>query len=283
MKLATNLELRLRYIQPQTDIRILATVPHENQSKEYLQDIQQIRTDLSNLRQSLRPNISNFTFGRPRLNNSAQVQCTLCHRFGHGEATCFHRQRNQQNRHEMTPLANQWTNDNGGRFGAATTSTSWNNQQRQPNVHFAPGTSNRQSPRPNWPPHQISGGQDPRIPRWNGRNQQQQQRYNQQPTPQPSFKRTYAVHHQPEETQAYDDDVLQPRVSTKDTSTKYVSDLELEVAELTTKLNRMEASAQSRVNAIWTPSPTQKEEKLVPKTTESTVKKRTEETPKNEP
>ena len=69
----------------------------------------------------------------------------------------------------------------------------------------------------------------------------------------------------------------------KDTSTKYVSDLELEVAELTTKLNRMEASAQSRVNAIWTPSSTQKEEKLVPKTTESTVKKRTKETPKQKP
>jgi hypothetical protein len=232
IKIASNIEIRWKYLQPE-----YMTLANTNQSFQpgfseqptsNLQDsIQQLRNELSQLRSSIRPQAHLQQFERPRLNYQGQPRCNICHRHGHLEASCYYRQRNNNNYNHKPHQGH---------------TNSWNTQK--PHYHGNQSASNQTRPNSSF------SQQDPRIPRWNNQGQQRFSRplYLQAP------KRAYAIPQQSHSTTNQEE--LPPntdQVRNNKPPLNYVNDLETEVAELTTKLNRLEGSSSgSWTNAITT-------------------------------
>jgi hypothetical protein len=232
IKLATNLEMRLKYIQP-TDCYTAATTMDRPATSNTNMELLQLRTELDNLKKSMMTIRNQPIPQRTQLNHTAQPYCPNCKRYGHTEPACFYRQGKNIGNRPFRP----WQNRN--QRGME------NHKDQQQQVRF-------------------QNLNDPRIPRWSkspdphgqNSNRYQNQREKLGKPSNSNFKQSYATQRNleiPSENFITNDE--------GDTSSLYVTHLETEVEELNTQLRRLNTeNSQEWSNAILkSASITQKE------------------------
>jgi hypothetical protein len=255
IKTANNLEIRYRYFQPENDAPVYSVYEKTGQT-EMEQKLSQLSTEIQQIKNNRQlPKVDSPPFQRTRVNEQGQPFCTLCRRHGHTEPVCYHR---QQQRYQTQSTFSAY------RPGTPTNKNVQFNTPRQfPTT--PPNGGYRQSPP--WRQTNFNSGQkqDPRIPNWRQSNQppwrnRPPQQYNQQirqnSGSQQPYKGVYAIHQQDmqnRETEQEYTESCQASPQMAETN-QYIYDLETEIKELSTKLERLSTDTVSKHMSLIRPA-----------------------------